>query len=139
MILNIALIIQLKKYRFPSIINALIIIALNFHWIAQAWVVVDFYVHRDKIIAESCVQRNSVKNCCQGSCQLNVSLSKINTINTESNSTPELKIQNFDFFNEIEMISIFIPPTFSTPNSPGDSYAVSSGYLNKVTHPPSIA
>ncbi|MEY3860836.1 MAG: hypothetical protein RIS50_1117 [Bacteroidota bacterium] len=46
-------------------------------YIAKTYVIVKFHQNKREIIANSCVQRKSAKNCCQGSCQLNTTLNKI--------------------------------------------------------------
>jgi hypothetical protein len=43
-------------------------------YIAKTYVIVKFHQNKREIIANSCVQRKSAKNCCQGSCQLNTTL-----------------------------------------------------------------
>jgi hypothetical protein len=46
-------------------------------YIAKTYVIVKFHQNKREIIANSCIQRKSAKNCCQGSCQLNTTLNKI--------------------------------------------------------------
>ncbi len=126
----------LKKYRFPFIINAIVIIALNFQWLAQVWVVANFYINREQIIAESCVQRNKPKNCCQGSCQLEASLQKVNVATTEAGAHPRINIQNFEFFSELIPVDVAIPGKLQLFRSVVNSDKTIIGYFPEIPHPP---
>lgn len=128
----------LKKYRFPFIVNTILIVALNFQWVAQVWVVINFYVHREKIIAESCIQRNKPKNCCQGSCQLQASLKKVNTPSKEDKTVPEIHIQNFEFFAATCAFSILAPLSWSKGFAEFQNCEVLSGHHPKIAHPPTV-
>lgn len=128
----------LKKYRFPFIINAIVIIALNFQWLAQVWVVANFYINREQIIAESCVQRNKPKNCCQGSCQLEASLQKVNDATTEAGAHPRINIQNFEFFSELVPVDVTIPGKLQLFRSIVNSDKTIPGYFPDISHPPCV-
>ena len=43
-------------------------------YVAKTYLIIQFQWNKSDIITTSCIQRNKPKNCCQGSCQLNVSL-----------------------------------------------------------------
>ena len=128
----------LNKYRFPFIINAILIIALNFQWLAQFWVVANFYINREQIIAESCVQRNKPKNCCQGSCQLEASLQKVNDATTEAGTHPRINIQNFEFFSELIPVDVAIPGKLQSFRFILNSDKTIIGYFPDILHPPCV-
>ncbi len=129
----------LKKYRFPFIINAIVIIALNFQWLAQVWIVANFYINREEIITKSCVQRNKPKNCCQGSCQLEASLQKVNQASTESETHPNISIQNFEFFSEVISVEVANPTKIQSLIFSTNTVKITSGYFPDISHPPCLS
>lgn len=114
------------------------IIALNFQWLAQVWVVANFYINREEIIAESCVQRNKPKNCCQGSCQLEASLQKVNQASTEAGTQPTISIQNFEFFSELIPVEVANPAKTQPLIFSASAVKTTIGYLPDISHPPSL-
>jgi len=126
----------LKKYRFPFIINAIVIIALNFQWLAQVWVVANFYINREEIIAESCVQRNKPQNCCQGSCQLEASLQKVNKASTEAEAHPNISVQNFEFFSELIPVDVAYPAEIQCLIFSANTVNTANGHFPDISHPP---
>jgi hypothetical protein len=129
----------LNKYRFPFIINAIVIIALNFQWLAQVWVVANFYINREEIIAESCVQRNKPKNCCQGSCQLEASLQKVNQSSTEAGTHPTISIQNFEFFSELIPVEVANPAKIQSLIFSASAVKTTIGHFPDISHPPCLS
>ncbi len=129
----------LKKYRFPFIINAIVIIALNFQWLAQVWIVANFYINREEIIAESCVERNKPKNCCQGSCQLAASLQKVNHTSPQAETHPNISIQNFEYFSELISVEVGTPQKIHSLIFCTNTVKTMSGHFPDISHPPCLS
>lgn len=111
-------------------------IAINFQWIAQVWIVIDFHLNREEITRIYCIKKNSPNNCCKGSCHLNSTLKKLNTSKSEQSTTPIINLKNFDFYQHAEQ------PKFSNPITEIKRYfseihiALNKGYVLEIAHPP---
>lgn len=87
-----------------------ILLLINFNFVAKIYVISNFYVNRIEIASKLCVKKNIKNNCCKGSCHLNNQLSKLDnekeTPNNTNNTRQQLKEIQPDIFLESSVCNV---------------------------------
>ena len=86
--------IQNAKYQFIALG---LLIFLNLNFFTKLYIISDFYLHRDEISTNLCVQRKVKNNCCQGKCQLEKRLSKASKSSEGNNPVNRTESQQTEF------------------------------------------
>jgi len=122
----------------------LVLVALVLGINAQSIVFVLFKVNQKQIAKELCVEREVVNSCCQGSCYLKKSLTKLNQNPTAENTANSkaiyqvLKLSAFILPNFQKTLSFFID-TFSILFPKVWVFGRVSGIETTIWHPPCAA
>lgn len=69
-----------------NLIGYTLVVALLAPIVMRDVVLIHFYLNRDRIAKELCVEKENAKSCCKGTCQLNKELGKV----TEETSQDQL-------------------------------------------------
>jgi hypothetical protein len=72
-----------------------LLFAFSWPYIYKSGVILNFYINRDKIAKENCIQKNIPNNCCKGSCQLNQALAKVNQPETPTEKPIQIVVEDF--------------------------------------------
>ena len=114
-----------------------LLIAFSWPYLYKSGVILDFYINRDKIAKENCIQKNIPNNCCKGSCQLNQSLAKVNLHDTPSEKPLIIVLENF-LLEYFHFQSLSIPQLGS--ELLGHFYQMPKLHNNStsIEHPPQV-
>lgn len=63
--------------RVKKLISFILVICLVAPMLMRNAVLISFFMHREKIAKELCIEKDNEKSCCKGSCQLKKELNKV--------------------------------------------------------------
>ena len=115
----------------------LLVFAFSWPYLYKSGVIIHFYIYRDQIAKENCIQKSNPNNCCKGTCQLNQELAKANQPETPTEKTLQIVVEDF-LVDHCQFHSLSIPQ--STSEKFGDFFQMP--HLRKcsfsIEHPPQV-
>lgn len=89
-------------------IIGLLLFAFSWPYLYKSGVIIHFYLNRDRIAKENCIQKSNPNNCCKGTCQLNQELAKVNQPESPTEKPIQLVVEDF-LLDHCQFHSLSIP------------------------------
>ena len=119
-----------------KLISILLILAFIIQTTNQIWIIAAFYVNRDYIAANLCINRFDKIPVCKGSCFLE---KQLNTNQQQQQKVPELKLQQLTLFNtdNFTRLAIPVPSVFTKHFLLYNTHIIPQNYTSLIFRPPS--
>jgi hypothetical protein len=122
-----------------KVFTYLLLMIFVFQSVSQLWILGAFYVRRDYIANNVCVNRFDAVPICKGQCYLTQELTEHGQ--EQEQQLPDLKHKGLELLAVSETPCYLEPPVhqYSLPVPSAGTGHLSSGFLFSVFHPPRLA
>lgn len=123
--------------RLKKIVSILLIFTFLLQTGSQLWILTAFYINRQYLSENVCINRFDQIPVCKASCVLDVELKQNQA---QQQNQPDLKIKEITVFQQpvvpepLQSFAVDLPDSYLTTGNP----EISKGFYLDIFHPPSI-